>query len=65
MIMDLTAILQGVPWTIALTLASFVLGGALGLPLCAMRLSTNGVLRLTSTAIVVSCRSIPDRKSVV
>jgi polar amino acid transport system permease protein len=59
MIMDLTAILKGVPWTIALTVASFILGALLGLPLCAMRLSKIGALRFTSTAIVVSCRSIP------
>jgi polar amino acid transport system permease protein len=59
MMIDLSAILKGVPWTIALTLSTFALGSILGLPLCAMRLSRNFVLRGVATAIVVVCRSIP------
>ncbi|MEM5369064.1 amino acid ABC transporter permease [Paraburkholderia azotifigens] len=59
MMIDLSAILKGVPWTIALTLVTFALGTILGLPLCAMRLSRNVILRGVATAIVVVCRSIP------
>lgn len=59
MMIDLSAILKGVPWTIALTLVTFALGSILGLPLCAMRLSRNVILRGVATAIVVVCRSIP------
>jgi polar amino acid transport system permease protein len=59
MIIDLSAILKGVPWTVALTLSSFILGSIFGLPLCAMRLSQNLLLRGVATAIVVVCRSIP------
>ncbi|MGF7135413.1 polar amino acid transport system permease protein [Paraburkholderia sp. EB58] len=59
MIIDLSALLKGVPWTVALTLSSFILGSILGLPLCGMRLSQNFLLRGVATGIVVVCRSIP------
>lgn len=55
----LLAIISGVPWTIALTLTTFVLGAVLGLPLCAMRLSRFFIVRAIATWIVVICRSIP------
>jgi polar amino acid transport system permease protein len=55
----LLAIISGVPWTIALTLTTFVLGAMLGLPLCAMRLSRVFIVRAIATWIVVICRSIP------
>ncbi|MBN3723894.1 amino acid ABC transporter permease [Burkholderia sp. Ac-20379] len=54
-----SAILAGVPWTIALTLLAFAIGAALGLPLCALRLSSNRVVRSVASLFVVSCRSIP------
>jgi polar amino acid transport system permease protein len=55
----LNAIVAGVPWTVALTLTTFVLGAILGLPLCAMRLSSLYLVRVIATWIVVVCRSIP------
>jgi polar amino acid transport system permease protein len=59
MMINLAAILRGVPWTIALTMTTFLLGSILGLPLCAMRLSKNIIVHGVATAIVVVCRSIP------
>ena len=56
---DLAAILVGIPFTVALTLAAFILGAALGLPLCAMRLSRIGPLALLGTALILVFRSIP------
>ncbi|CAB3655710.1 amino acid ABC transporter permease [Paraburkholderia rhynchosiae] len=53
------AIIEGVPWTVALTAITFLLGAILGLPLCAMRLSKFYVIRAVATWIVVICRSIP------
>jgi polar amino acid transport system permease protein len=59
MFIDLSRIVDGIPWTVALTLTTFIFGGILGLPLCGMRLSRFTVLRTIATWIVVVCRSIP------
>jgi polar amino acid transport system permease protein len=59
MVLDLAKIAAGVPWTIALTLTTFIFGAILGLPLCWMRISKFIVLRTIATWIVVVCRSIP------
>ena len=56
---DLRAILVGIPSTIALTLAAFVIGALLGFPLCAMRLSRFGGLRWLASALILTFRSIP------
>jgi polar amino acid transport system permease protein len=56
---NLWAILVGVPFTIALTIVSFAVGAALGLPLCAMRMSRIGVVSFLGTALILVFRSIP------
>lgn len=53
------SLFKGIPWTIALTLSAFAIGVIGGFPLCAMRLSSNVVLRGIAVGIVVVCRSIP------
>jgi polar amino acid transport system permease protein len=57
--MALLNILKGIPWTLALTVCAFVVGSILGFPLCAMRISSNRLIRTTATWIIVFCRSIP------
>ncbi|MGE0146692.1 MAG: amino acid ABC transporter permease [Parvibaculaceae bacterium] len=49
----------GIPWTLAVTAAAFVLGAALGLPLCAMRVSKFAPLRFVALTYVILFRSIP------
>jgi polar amino acid transport system permease protein len=56
---DLSTVVVGIPFTLALTVAAFVLGGLLGLPLCAMRMSPNPVLSFLGTALILTFRSIP------
>ena len=56
---DLSAILAGIPFTIALTVVSFAIGAALGLPLCAMRMSRVGAVSLLGTALILVFRAIP------
>jgi polar amino acid transport system permease protein len=52
-------IAMGVRWTLAITLSAFVLGAALGLLLCAMRVSRVRVFRYVALAYVVLLRSVP------
>ena len=52
-------IIAGIPWTIALTISAFIVGSVFGFPLCAMRISSNSLLRTLATWIIVFCRSIP------
>ncbi len=59
MLATLESLLLGVPWTIGLTVFSFLIGALLGLPLCGMRLSQSAVLRFIGTGIVLVLRSIP------
>ena len=59
MLGNLAAILVGIPFTIALTLAAFLVGALLGLPLCAMRFSKSGLVRFVATALILICRAIP------
>jgi polar amino acid transport system permease protein len=53
------AIAAGIPWTIALTVVAFIVGAALGLPLCAMRFSQFRPVRDLASALVLTLRSIP------
>ena len=53
------AILQGLPWTLALTLGSLLLGALLGIPICAMRVSKNRILSGGATFLILVFRSIP------
>lgn len=56
---SLLTILRGVEWTVLLSLASFVLGSLLAIPLCALRVSRHASLAFLSTAIIVLIRSVP------
>jgi polar amino acid transport system permease protein len=55
----LSSIAAGVPWTLALTAASLLIGMAFGAILCAMRLSGSALLRIGSASIILTFRSIP------
>jgi polar amino acid transport system permease protein len=52
-------LLMGVPWTIAVTSVSFFLGALGGLPICAMRISKNAIVRIVASVFILACRSIP------
>ena len=56
---NLAAILVGIPFTIGLTLAAFIFGALLGLPLCAMRFSKSALVRFIATTLILTCRAIP------
>lgn len=55
----LQAIAAGIPWTLALTAVAFVIGAALGQPLCAMRFSRSPPVRFLASALILTFRSIP------
>jgi polar amino acid transport system permease protein len=55
----LEEVVIALPWTLALTLVSFVLGAILAVPLCWLRTSTNGLLRNGAYSFILICRSIP------
>lgn len=59
MLDNLLTVLVGIPFTVALTLVAFVLGAALGLPLCALRLSRVAALRFLATVLILAFRSVP------
>lgn len=50
---------SGITWTLAVTACAFVLGAVLGLPLCAMRMSKNVLLRYLALGYVILFRSVP------
>ncbi len=52
-------IATGIPWTVALTATAFIVGAALGLPVCAMSLSRFGFLRTLARGFILTFRSIP------
>jgi polar amino acid transport system permease protein len=56
---DLAAVVVGLPFTIMLTLAAFIVGALLGLPLCAMRLSRNYAVSFLAITLILIFRSIP------
>jgi len=55
----LLGVAKGIPLTLAVTVAAFVFGAALGLPLCAMRVSRHASLRFVAICYVVLFRSVP------
>lgn len=55
----LAAMLAALPWTIALTVGSFLGGALLGVPICAMRISKHKILRNIAIALILTLRSIP------
>lgn len=50
---------SGIPWTLAITAAAFGLGAALGLPLCAMRISRHAAFRFAALTYIIVFRSVP------
>lgn len=56
---SLVNIASGIPWTIALTVAAFVTGAILGLPLCMMLRSRHATIRLPAAFAVLILRSVP------
>jgi polar amino acid transport system permease protein len=55
----IVGVATGIPWTLAVTAVAFVLGAALGLVLCAMRLSKFALLRFVALGYIVLFRSVP------
>lgn len=53
------ALAEGVPQTVAITLASFVVAAVVGLPLAMLRRSTIWVVRLPAVVIVEVFRAVP------
>jgi len=53
------AIAKALPWTIALTLAAFVLGALIAVLLCMLRLSKIKLLSYSSAVVILLLRSIP------
>jgi polar amino acid transport system permease protein len=50
---------KGIPLTLAVTVVAFVFGAALGLLLCAMRMSKFALLRFIALGYVILFRSVP------
>jgi len=53
------ALVQAIPWTIALTVSSFVVGAIVAIPLCAMRVAHSAVVSRVALAVILILRSIP------
>lgn len=49
----------GIYWTLVVTVCAFLLGAALGVPICAMRVSRSRVLNAVSVSLIVLLRSVP------
>ena len=49
----------GIQWTLVVTVCSFLLGAALGVPICAMRVSRSHVLNGVSVSLIVLLGSVP------
>lgn len=52
-------IMAALPWTIALTVTSFVMGALLAIPLCRLRVARNPLVRHGAVALILIFRSIP------
>lgn len=55
----LYALLQGIPWTLAVTVTAFAIGVVLGFPLCGLRVCRFKTLRLLAFAVILTLRAIP------
>lgn len=49
----------GIYWTIIVTVCAFVLGAALGVPICAMNVSRSRLLHAVAVVLIVILRSVP------
>lgn len=56
---SLTAIVSGIPYTVALTVLSFLLGALLAIPITLLRMAPLGIARFTARVVVDLLRSIP------
>jgi polar amino acid transport system permease protein len=54
-----SALIEAVPWTVALTLLSFLVGAIAAIPLCALRVSRFALVRNIGLSIILILRSIP------
>ena len=59
MLANLSTVMVGIPYTLALTLVAFLLGAVLGLPLCGMRMARNRFVGVLATALILTFRAIP------
>lgn len=61
--MEMLTVIQklcaGLPWTIALTVISFVAGAVLAIPLCAIRSARNAPLAYLGATLILIVRSVP------
>ncbi|MFV3308288.1 amino acid ABC transporter permease [Pseudomonas sp. NY15181] len=55
----IAAVLSGLPWTIALTIAAFIAGALVAIPLCMLRVAKNSALQNIAAGIILIVRSIP------
>lgn len=55
----LMMLLNGIPWTIAVTVLAFCVGVVLGFPICALRMSRFKMLSILAAMLVLTLRSIP------
>lgn len=55
----LLALLQGIPWTLAVTATAFIIGLVLGFPLCGLRVCRFKPARLLAFAVILTLRAIP------
>ena len=59
MLKILDEIVTALPWTVALTVTSFLIGALLAIPLCKLRIASNPMLRHSAVAVILTFRSIP------
>lgn len=59
MLKILDEIVAALPWTVALTVTSFLIGTLLAIPLCKLRIACNPVIRHSAVAVILTFRSIP------
>ena len=59
MLKILDEIVTALPWTVALTVTSFLIGALLAIPLCKLRIASNPVIRHSAVAVILTFRSIP------
>ena len=61
--MDMLTVIQklsaGLPWTIALTVISFVVGALLAIPVCMLRSARNSAISYIGVTLILIVRSVP------
>ncbi len=59
MLYELSLILRGLPWTIAVTLLAFLIGCILGFPIMMLRSSRFAVIRILTIGLISLIRAVP------